>query len=182
MAIIDDDSARERRRTLALLRQPERGGYLPRRQLAFNLATLDLYDGDGVAAWERLQRVWGWQASSTSMKIEPARIVYRDLCGRAAIAAMLDERGRGRSLRRAALRAIRDLAGEVADWAHGHAHLLRAGLQAMEGASAAALASYTAAEEVFVRTDMLLMACAARDRRGILLGGVYLFRYLTRRD
>jgi hypothetical protein len=36
---------------------------------------------------------------------------------------------------------------------------------------AAAMDAYVAAEEVFDRCDMLLARCAARDRRGALLGG-----------
>jgi serine/threonine protein kinase len=167
----DDDSARERRKTLALLQQPERGSYLPRHQLFFNLATLDLYEGDGVAAWERLQRAWHWLESSINMKVESVRILYRELRGRAAIAALIQETDRGRSLRRAVQREIRFLMREPADWAQGYAHLLRAGLLAVDDPPAA-LESYAAAEEVFARTDMKLMAHAARDRRGILIGGV----------
>jgi serine/threonine protein kinase len=171
LRFLDDDSARERRKTLSLLQQPARGGYLPEHQLLFMLATLDLYEGDGIAAWERLERVWRWVTSSMSMKVEPTRILYHELRGRAAIAALLAERGRGRGLRRVVRREIRDLLREVADWAHGYAHLLRAGLLALDDEPAAALESYAAAEEVFARTDMKLMAQAARDRRGILLDG-----------
>jgi eukaryotic-like serine/threonine-protein kinase len=171
LRFLDDDSARERRKTLSLLQQPERGGYLPRHQLFFNLATLDLYEGDGIAAWERLQRVWRWLTSSISMNVEPVRIGYRELRGRAAIAALLDEGGRGRTLRRVVHAEIRALLREAADWAHGYAHLLRAGLLAVDHEPTVALEGYAAAEEVFARADMKLMAYVARDRRGILLGG-----------
>jgi serine/threonine protein kinase len=164
----DDDSARERRKTLALLQCED--VYL-RHQLVFNLAMLDLYEGDGVTAWQRVQRGWRLLSASGDLHVELARIAYRELRARTALAALVDERGRGRGLRRAVLREIRYLTREAADWAHGHAHLLRAGLLVVDDEHAAALESYAAAEEVFARTDMKLLACAARDRRGILLGG-----------
>lgn len=171
LRLSDDDSARERRKTLALLQDSEHGSYLPRHTLFFNLATLDLYEGDGIAAWERLRHVWGWIKASMNLRVETARIVYHELRGRAAIAALVQYRSRRRQLRRAALRDIRALACEPADWAHGYAHLLRGGLLAVYGEPAAAMDAYAAAEEVLERCDMQLARCAARDRRGALLGG-----------
>jgi serine/threonine protein kinase len=171
LRLSDDDSARERRKTLSLLQDSGHGNYLPRHTLFFNLATLDLYEGDGIAAWERLQHVWNWFKASLSLRVETARIVYHELRGRAAIAALVQDRSRRRRLRRAALRDIRVLSREPADWAHGYAHLLHAGLLAVSDDPAAAMAAYAAAEEVFERCDMQLAMCAARDRRGALLGG-----------
>lgn len=171
LRLSDDDSARERRKTLALLQDDGHGNYLPRHTLFFNLATLDLYEGDGIAAWERLQHVWRWIKSSLSARVETARIVYHELRGRAAVAALVQDRSRRGQLRRAALREIRALAREPADWARGYAQLLRAGLLAAYDEPAAAMAAYAAAEEVLERCDMQLARCAARDRRGALLGG-----------
>jgi hypothetical protein len=171
LRLSDDDSARERRKTLTLLQDGEHGSYLPRHTLFFNLATLDLYEGDGIAAWERMQHVWDWIKASMNLRVETARIVYHELRGRAAIAALVQDRRRRRQLRRAALSDIRALAREPADWAHGYAHLLRAGLLAVHDEPAAAMDAYAAAEEVLERCDMQLARYTARDRRGALLGG-----------
>ncbi len=170
LRLSDDDVTRERRRTLDLLREYSRGvDYIPKSQLMFNLATLELYEGDGVAAWRRLEFSRGSLWASAHQRVETARVAISELWARAAIAAYAHDRQRRQ--RRHATRALRRLGREPALWARAHRSLLRGCLETITGRDALAVRCFEAAEEQFEGADMALLAHLARDRRGALIGG-----------
>jgi tRNA A-37 threonylcarbamoyl transferase component Bud32/tetratricopeptide (TPR) repeat protein len=121
-----------------------------------------LYAGRINEATADLRRTWPPLRWSLILRVQVIRANMIDLRGRAALAA-----GDLAGTERAAL----GLAREKMPWIDALSLMLRAGLEAARGRTAAAVKLYEEAAAAFDATDMSLHAQAADRRRGALIGG-----------
>jgi hypothetical protein len=130
---------------------------------------IELYQGNGKAAWDRLAASWPKLASSMFMRVQQERIFWRHVRALAALSAAGTVSDR-EPLLRAAERDARALAKEGIRWADELGRLVRAGIAMSRGrADAAGLLREAAAGLDAV--DMSLHAAAARRALGRLQGG-----------
>ncbi|WP_437874844.1 ATP-binding protein [Sorangium sp. So ce513] len=129
---------------------------------------IDIYQGNGPAAWRRILRLWPRVLASFLPMVENLRITLLHLRARAALAAVASERAaaggayRREILLRVAERDASRLAREEADWAAPLSAAIRAGLAAARGRHAEASRSLDLAAQLFTSMDMGLYAAAAR--------------------
>jgi hypothetical protein len=130
---------------------------------------IDLYCGDGRAAWDRMSAHWQTLKASHFFRVQQVRIFLRDLKARCALAAASRASEREPLLRTAEHEA-RSLEREGMRWAEGLAGLLRAGIMLSRGApEVAARLPKTAA--LLEDVEMPLHAAAAHRLLGGFLGG-----------
>ncbi len=131
---------------------------------------IDLYRGDGQAAWHRLKTTWRDLKRSLLLQIQHSRIAALSLRARAALAAAAESPPSERQpFIESAAKDARRLRREDARWADAFAELIDAGIAALgddKGTAARLLASATAKLEA---ADLSLFAAAARFVRGELL-------------
>ena len=132
---------------------------------------IELYCGEGRAAWDLLTRHWPALARSLLLRVQFVRISMWNLRARAALtaAATADD---PTLLLRSAARDARRLAREGVPWSVAHARLIQGLLAAAHGAHDEAAARLDEAAARFEAADMRLCAAAARSRRGGLPGRV----------
>ena len=131
------------------------------------MVNADLYEGNGVAAMERLAAGWSAVERSLFMRVQVIRVEALHLRGRAAL--MASAAGpEGAALRRKALEDARRLEKEGVPWATAFATLLRAGVAAKEGDRARAASLVAGAVPQFAALDMQLWEHAARRVHGEL--------------
>jgi hypothetical protein len=155
-------------RTMALLTT---GGSDVRRLLGqLSRADIELYQGDGVAAYQRLDQDWGrWLALPvTRLAITQARAL--SLHGRAALAACRSS-GPDRRLVRAAMRDARGLRAIRLPWTGVLARILDAGVALVTGARERGREQLERAHAELAGAGMTLHAAVARRRLGELAGG-----------
>jgi eukaryotic-like serine/threonine-protein kinase len=128
---------------------------------------IDLYRGDGGAAFRRMEERWKSLSDSFLLLIQVSRTEAHFLRARSALAAFVASRD-GRLLELAARDAKR-LAREKTAWARPMSLLIRALLDHLGGQPA--LDGLRAAEEGFAAADMQLHAHVVRRQRGRLTGG-----------
>jgi hypothetical protein len=131
---------------------------------------IDLYRGDGVAAWRRVQEQWRALTGSILFRVESSRMEAHSLRGRAALAA-----AHGDGNARDKLLAVVEEQARAFDKARlrhtrGQAQLLRAGAAATRDDRARALVLLDEAVAACAAGDLALHAAAARYRRGQLAG------------
>ena len=131
---------------------------------------IDLYSGDGAAAWQRISAEWPALKRSLFLRVQTVRIFMLDLRARSALAAAAHAAER-KPLLRWAERDARRLERERMPWADALARLIRAGVAAAQLDRSTALALVNAATAGFEAAHMGLFAAAARRRQGELLGG-----------
>ncbi|HET9796199.1 MAG TPA: hypothetical protein VFS34_17260, partial [Thermoanaerobaculia bacterium] len=131
---------------------------------------IDLYEGRGDAAWNRISGQWPAVKRSQMLRIQVLRIVLRHFRARSALAAALAAKDPEPSIR-AALADARRIAREGIPWATPMADSLRAGAAALRGDRALASAHLSRAADGFDEAGMLSYAASARRRRGELEGG-----------
>ncbi|WZP00639.1 protein kinase [Isosphaeraceae bacterium EP7] len=132
------------------------------------LTQVDLYLGNGPAAWARLQTHWPTLSGSLLMRVQFIRIAMLGLRARCALAASRSDA----SLRKSADRGARRLARERHPWADAQSRMILAGLAASGGDPAGALRDLGLAADSFRACGMSLHAEAVAVRRtGELLGG-----------
>jgi eukaryotic-like serine/threonine-protein kinase len=131
---------------------------------------IDLYRGDGRAAWDRLQQEWPGMRRSFFLRVQTVRVFMWHLRARSALASIVHGVDAARFLRHAA-RDARRIDREKMPWTDPMARLLRAGIASLRGDVAGALAHLESAQRGFETTEMGLYAAAAKRRRGELLGG-----------
>lgn len=132
---------------------------------------IELYRGDGAAAWRRVETVWREFRRSLAMQMRQLRIEALSLRGRAAIAAALVRPADRRALLDEALRCAERLEREELAWARAWAAGLRAAVARGEGD---ALETEAALDETVARAEgcgLTLLAMAARARRAQWSGG-----------
>ncbi len=139
---------------------------------------IDLYRGDGPAAWKRITGQWPALAGSLFLRVQVVRIFMLHLRARAALAAATSppsgaarpESSKGvEALLRAAEKDARRIERERMAWAEPLARLVRAGVAAARRDRQAAIGLLAAAVTGLEAADMGLFASAARRRHGQLL-------------
>ena len=131
---------------------------------------IDLYRGDGPAAWREIEKVSRQLNDSQLLGIELVRIDVLHLSGRCAVEAASVAKDPAALLRQAE-RSARKLDREGVAWGIGLAHLIRAGAASVRGDSVAAIALLRQAETALDAAGMALFAASARRRLGVILGG-----------
>jgi hypothetical protein len=124
--------------------------------------TTDLYAGDFVGAWDRVERTWPALKKSLLLMIQLTRIEAVNLRGRAALAS-------GRPAE--AARMAKKLHRERMPWSAALAAVLDGGVAMARGDVAAARAGLASAITGFEHTEMALWAAVARWQLGRLVGG-----------
>ncbi|MGZ3427683.1 MAG: serine/threonine-protein kinase PknK, partial [Polyangia bacterium] len=153
-------------------RWSQRGFHQQHVDFNFAMTQIDLYVGDGAAAFARISGVWPQLQKSFTLRLDVARIVNVDLRGRSAVAAAAQATPQlKKGLVAEALRAARDLEKERAAWAKPSAAVLRAALAHLGGDDAAAAALLKRAADGYEEHEMRMHAAVVRGRRGALLAG-----------
>jgi serine/threonine protein kinase len=173
LRLADDEPDAARRELAAVMgRWSHRGFHVQHGNALRAEAHIDLYEGDGLAAWGRIRRHWTSYRRSQLLRVQMLRIELVELRGRSALAAARAVGPRRRFwLLGAAVRDASRLERTREPWAGAHAQLLRAAIAAARGDHRRAAAGLRAAADQFMKLEMHLHAAAARYRLGEILGG-----------
>ena len=133
-------------------------------------AQIELYKGDGLAAWQHMGEQWPGMAGSMLLHVECVRIFLVHLRARCALAAAATSKDPASFVRLAAKDARR-LEKEKPPWSRPLPQLLRAALAFRAGDKTKAANLLGAAAAALDAHDMKLFAATARRRQGQLLGG-----------
>ena len=131
---------------------------------------IDLYEGDGEAAWRRAERTWPEIRASLLPRIQHVKVDVLQLRGRSAVAAAAQARDPG-PLLLAAEAFARQLDRERMAWGQAVATLIRAGVCSIRGDEARCKRLLVEALSRAEAAHLGLFAAAARRRLGSLLGG-----------
>jgi hypothetical protein len=131
---------------------------------------IDLYCGNGPAAWERLQETWPAVRRSFFLRVQTVRIFLTHLRARSALLAARQTNQPQHFLRHVE-RDARRIERERMPWAVPMAQLLRAGIAAARDRAAPCASLLLAAERGFADADMGLFAASVQRRRGERIGG-----------
>jgi hypothetical protein len=174
LAILRSGDAHEAR-TIALdatRRWTQRGYHNQHYWSLLALTNVDLYEGDGRAAYARVYREWGRLSRALVLHVQVIAIEAIDLRARAALAAALDERGSIRArLLREATRCARRLERLDAPLAQPFAQKVHGGVAAIRGDRDAAMLHLDGCVAGFDAAGMALHANAARLPLAALRGG-----------
>jgi hypothetical protein len=129
---------------------------------------IDLYTGDGGAAWERMEKTWPALARSGLLRLQHTRVVASHLRARTAVAAAIvaPDAGARQQLLSAARSCARRIERERGGWALTLAAASHAGAERADGRDDRADALL---KEMIARADgegLLLHAAAARAASG----------------
>ncbi len=170
LRLADDDPDGARRELASVMGRWSHRGFHVQHGNAFRAeAHIDLYRGDGAAAWGRMRQHWASYRRSQLLRVQMLRIELYELRGRSALAAARTA-DHPWFLLQSAARDARLLDREREPWAHAHAQLLRAGIATARGDRRRAVAGLCAAAAGFESVEMHLHAAASRRRLGELLG------------
>ncbi len=170
--VVNDDIASGRRQLdESMARWSQSGVHLQHYRELFARTHIDLYAGDGVAAYERVVEAWPRLKRAQILRVALIQLIVTDLRARAAIACAQARPEQRKPLLRLAARDARDLARSHMPWAHPVAQVLRAGVAHLHGDRAGAIARLREAVPGFEQVDMLMHAAAARRQLGRLVGG-----------
>jgi hypothetical protein len=133
-------------------------------------AQIELYRGDGAAAWQHIVEQWPAMASSALLHVECVRIFMVHLRARCALAAATNAAD-SQAMLRVAYKDARKIEREKPSWCRCLPLMLRASLVFRGGDSAQAAGLLGSAAQSAEAADMLLFAAAARRRQGLLVGG-----------
>jgi serine/threonine protein kinase/tetratricopeptide (TPR) repeat protein len=174
LAADDPDTAdRELRQTMS---QWSREGYHVQHNDALWAAVqIELYRGDGAAAWSLIDRSWPALRRSLLLRVQFIRTSMHFLRARAALAAAVAVRSsrpaEARSLLAVARRGAQRLDRERMPCPTAYARLIHGALAAIVGDSSRAVPRLAEAVACFESVDMRLCAAASRRRLGECLGG-----------
>ncbi len=134
-------------------------------------AEIELYSGEGVAAYERLAQDERALKASRLLTVQFMRALTLFARGRAAIASIAGAPG-SRVARLAEARKLAGLLhGERMQWTAPLAAIVEASLENAEGDRAAAVSTLRRAVALAEEADMALYAAAARHQLGVAVGG-----------
>jgi hypothetical protein len=136
----------------------------------FDEAQIDLYQGEGRAAWERVTGAWPALAASHLLRVQQVRILLLHLRARAALAAA-PATAKPTPLWHAAERDARLLRRERIAWAEALAQLVHAGVAMGRHDASRAHQLLEDATGRLETAGLRLHAVAARRRLGEQLGG-----------
>jgi serine/threonine protein kinase len=144
-------------------------GYLDQHFYALIAQTnIDLYAGDGVAAYRRLTEQWPAIKKAMLLRIQSIRVVALQMRAYAAIAAA---KALGPALLAAADRDADALAKEGVEWATAFARAVQAATAAARRQVREAVDRLASARFHFIRADMPLFAAACARHRNVIVGG-----------
>jgi hypothetical protein len=168
--VADDPDGASNEVEQALALWPHQGFHIQHVSALFSRVNLELYRGDGLAAWQHIAEAWPTLRWSVQFRNQLARVMLRDLRGRSAIAAA--ETGRDQQqLLGIAEACARRIAREDAPWAKPFAARVLAGVAAARGHLEEAAADLERAMTGFEAFDLKLHAAACRRRLGQLVAG-----------
>lgn len=130
---------------------------------------IELYRGDGPAAWNLVNGQWPALARSLLLRVQFIRTSMYFLRARCALAAATTTKSP--ALLKVADRDARQLERELIPYAKPYSRLIRAGLAAIQGDSHAARIALADAATGFDAVEMQLCAASARRTLGELIGG-----------
>jgi hypothetical protein len=167
----DPDGARQAARG-AIARWSQDGYQLQHYYALYAEVNGDLYTGDGVSAWRRIDADWGRLRRSLLLGIRSVRSEAWNLRARAALAAAAAATGwRRRKLLRVAVRATRRVERAPTPVAQALWPLQAAAIAHLRGDTDGALTGLRDTIAAAENADMALHAACARRRLGGLLGG-----------
>ncbi len=170
LAFDDPDEAR-RQVELAAIRDRGRAFHMPHFYELFARCQIELYEGDGAAAWRLMEASWpALKRSMLMRRSESIRISAYCLRARCALAAAAADPGKRAVYERAASAMARRLRAERNHWNLAKAALVRARVHAASGEDEAAAAALADAADRFDSLGMALHAAVARYRLGELRG------------
>ena len=172
LKLADDDPEAARAAIREAKAQWSHGKYLLQDwQIMRSEAEIELYVGDGAAAYDRVKRDERALEKSMLLGLQLLRIFTAYVAGRAAVAS-IDAAGSLRSDRVAEAKAqAAALRGEQMPWADAYASSLEASVKSAEGDREGTLRALRDAIAVADAADMMIHAAAARYQLGRLLGG-----------
>jgi hypothetical protein len=170
LAADDPEGARQEIRT-AIASWSHRGFLLQHFFELLALAEIDLYCGEGMAAWTRVRERWPALKRSLLLGIQELLIHALALRARSGVAAAALDSGERRLLLSSAERDARRIEREGAVWGNGLSFAVRAGVAWKRQKREEAHSFLIAAENAFETAEMGLHAAVARRCRGELLGG-----------
>lgn len=173
LALASDDPAMARRALLEAIAQWSQRAYLVQHmQTMVYQAWVELYEGDGPAAYARTERDWPALRRSFLLKVQFIRGFAFSARGRSAVAAAEQEsKARRGELLQEARRVATKLEQEQMPWTSAHAAIVWAGIANVEGDRPRTLEALRTASGLGDAVDMPLLAAAARYRLGELLDG-----------
>ena len=163
------DGARQTTRA-ALAKWSQHGFHTQHLLALVSEVEVDLYRGEGAAAWARLKSHWPAYTGSLMTRVQHPHIQVLYSRARSALAAAASA-GDPAALLRSAAKDARRLEREKMPWSLALAGLIRAGLAAARGDLDGSRARLAQAIPDLDRVEMGLQAAAARRRLGHLLGG-----------
>ncbi len=172
LKLADDDSEAARAAIREAKAQWSHSKYLLQDwQIMRSETEIELYVGDGAAAYDRLKRDEGPLEKSLLLGLQLLQIFTSYAAGRAAIAS-IDAAGslRGERVAEAKARAVA-LRDEQIPWANAYAGLISASVKNAEGDREGTLLALREAIALADAADMMLHAASARHQLGLLLGG-----------
>jgi hypothetical protein len=134
------------------------------------LSHIDLYEGHGDVALERVTSGWKDLESSLILRVQHTLVRAHWLRGRCALAAIATGKSKSEMLAMAR-RASRKLHKQRLHWATPLAEVLDAGIAVQSGDREAATRHLEEAVKLFDAADMALYAAVARHRLGSAMGG-----------
>jgi tetratricopeptide (TPR) repeat protein len=174
MAVIrlaaDDPDGAEKELRQSMAQWSHQGFHVQHHNALLAQTLIDLYRGEGIAAWEHISRAWPSYQGSLLLRVQQVRIDVLQLRARSALAAAacapIPE-----PFLHFARRDARRLGREQVPWAEALSLLVRAGISAAQGDRPNAMSLLGGAAARFEAADMGIYAAAARRRLGRLLGG-----------
>jgi hypothetical protein len=148
----------------------QRGFHVQHHNAILAQTLIDLYCGNGLAAWERTVKIFPAYKKSFLLRVQQVRIDILQSRARSALGVASADASNRTALLRAALRDARRLAREKVRWANALAELIQGMVAWAHGDKAGAAAMLEAAIADFDAADMELYAAAAKIRLGQLLG------------
>ena len=168
--LLADDAAGSRHALREVARRwTHKGSSLQRIMENMQDTFIDLYSGDGVGAWDRLNEWWPELRASHLLRLEQMRIQMLHL--RAACAIQAGVATRSSRLLRVAERDARRLERERAPWAQPEAQVIDAGLAMLRGNRVAAIDLLGKAATHCETLGRGQFAYPARRQQGLLMGG-----------
>src|SRR5262249_16388080 len=164
------DQPEEARRNVqdAIGKWSQKGPHMPHFYALRALTNIDLYTGNGEAAWRRLTERWNALTRTAMFRVQLVNIESLELRARSALKAAQSNPERTRLLA-SADRDIRRIEKQKTEWGGALATLLRASHVHITGRPGAS-GLLERAETAFEKVHMPIYAAAARRQRGVLLG------------
>ena len=169
--LADDEPERARRELRQVMDEwSQQGFHVQHMNRLFDEVQIDLYQGEGSAAWERVTAQWPALARSYLLRVQQVRIFLLHLRARAALAAASAVAEPG-PLLSAAERDARLLWRERIAWAEALAQLVRAGVAMGRHDAGGARQLLEGATGRLEAAGLRLHAAAARRRLGEQVAG-----------